>query len=550
MTKEVKSENGIFKLLNNKHLFHILSALYFVIILSISLKFHKIGDYGLETDFYMKYVPNAQEFLEGSIHIDSFQGPMYPMVLGLVKSVVGDYMLAGQLINALGISLFLLGISLILKKLLGAPIALGAFLLTASNKHIIQNTYSCGTDMLFLAFLGGMFYFLLRNNKFSYKDVALTGVFAGLTFLTRFNGLFMIFGVVFCYVVLNVQNTNIKNRVISAAMALVIFIGLYTPYGLYTLKEKEAFVYNTNYKNLAWTYVAEGNVSWDEFWHGDYCGKNNITSLGDVVFADFGGFVTKYSGKLWSNLGNDFNLLLGTEDAVDSEESSLLGWLIGLWSLAGIILVLKNFKETDSRLISVIVLAAIYWAVLGLVFYNPRFSMFMVPFFIAFALKALEAPLSKPDQVNLKNYLVLGASLVLFGMSSKDAKAFNSVRISTGPQEMLKIQRWFERNQPEPEKGDAIFARKPHVAYYTGLHFEMFPVVESWEEFLKLIEDKNIKYVYYGGFEYQTRPQLRILTTPEKVPPVLKLIRVQQIPGQPRAVPGFIYKVELQNKQL
>ena len=69
----------------------------------------------------------------------------------------------------------------------------------------------------------------------------------------------------------------------------------------YLLKEKDAFVYNTNYKNLAWTYVAQGNVSWDEFWHEDYCGKNDITSLGDVVFADFGGFVGKYMDKLWSN---------------------------------------------------------------------------------------------------------------------------------------------------------------------------------------------------------------------------------------------------------
>ena len=175
--------------------------------------------------------------------------------------------------------------------------------------------------------------------------------------------------------------------------------------------------------------------------------------------------------------------------------------------------------------------------------------MFMVPFFIAFALKALEYPLSKPAQVNLKKFVVLGSSLVLFFVSVNDAKAFNAVRISTGPLEMLKIQRWFERNQPEPQKGDAVFARKPHVAYYTGLHFEMFPVVKSWDEFLNLIEEKNVKYVYYSGFEYQTRPQLQLLSTPEKVPPVLQLIRIQKIPGQPKAFPGFIYKVDLSKRQ-
>lgn len=86
---------------------HLLSGIYFFIMLYISFSYHTVGDYGLETDFYMRYVPNAKAFLNGSLVIDGFQGPLYPILLGVFKSLVGDYMKAAQIINCLGISFFL-----------------------------------------------------------------------------------------------------------------------------------------------------------------------------------------------------------------------------------------------------------------------------------------------------------------------------------------------------------------------------------------------------------------------------------------------------------
>ena len=75
----------------------------------------------------------------------------------------------------------------------------------------------------------------------------------------------------------------------------------------------------------------------------------------------------------------------------------------------------------------------------------------------------------------------------------------------------------------------------------------MFPVVTSWEDFLNQIKEKNVKYIYYSYFEYSNRPQLRVLTEPKKVPPVLKLIHVQAIPGNSKQIPGFLYKVNLED---
>lgn len=524
-----KNQSTYSHIVNHKYLPHILAGIYFIIIAIISFKYHKIGDYGLETDFFYRYVPNANTFLEGSIAIDGFQGPLYPMILGVFKTITGDYMIAGQLINIISVSAFLLCITIVFRKIFSSEIAIITFLLTASNKHIIQNTYSCGTDMLFLGLLGGLIYFLLRSKEYDLKNIIITGVFAGLAFLTRFNGLFMVLGVIFSYTIINIYGTELKRRLIASGIVLALFFGIYSPYGLHTLSEKDSFLYNTNYKNVAWTYQAQEKVTWDEFWHEDWCGKNNINSIGDVVFYDFGGFVSKYITTLQSNLTEDFN--------------QLINWTIGIGSFIGLLTYILYFPKEDRRELSFIVLSLIFWGVLGLVFYNPRFSMFLVPFYTALALRFSIIP-RFIDKLSAIKFTPIIAGLILFILSVKEAKSYNKDKISSGPKEMLKLQKWFKRNEPTPKKGETMFSRKPHPAYYTGTESRMFPVVKSWQEFLDKIEEHNVKYVYYSYFEYSHRPQLRVLVEPKKVPPVLKLIHVQSIPGQPKQVPGFLYRVE------
>ncbi len=519
--------------LEYRYLPYLLSGIYFFIMLYVSFNYHTVGDYGLETDFYMRYVPNAEAFLNGTVVIDGFQGPLYPMVLGVFKSIIGDYMKAGQLINCLGISCFLLSITLVFRRIFTIEVALAAFLITATNKHIIQNTYSCGTDMLFLGLLGAMIFFLLRSQTFNWKNICLTGLFAGLAFLTRFNGLFMLIGIILSYSIINIYQVNLKTRLILSLAVTTIFLAIYAPYGFYTLSEKDSFLYNTNYKNVAWTYQAEGKVTWDQFWHEDWCAENNIHGTGDVIFYDFGAFVTKYTSTLFTNIEEDFN--------------QLINWLIGILSFIGLLSYIIYFpSKGDRRELSFVILSLIFWGVLGLVFYNPRFSMFLIPFYVAMALRIFILQKVNSKVPFLKyTPLILGA--ILFFTSLSKAKKYNKELIDSGPKEMIKIQRWFDRNQPKPDPEDGIFARKPHVAYFTGLKFQMFPVVKSWDDFLNQIKEKNVKYIYYSYFEYSNRPQLRILTEPNKVPPQLKLIHIQAIPGNSKQVPGFLYKVEIED---
>jgi len=91
-------------IIDYKYLPVVFAILYLIILSFLSFTFHKIGDYGVETDFYQSYVPAAQEFLKGNILIDAFRGPLYQIVLGVFAFVVGEYLKAGMIINLLSAS--------------------------------------------------------------------------------------------------------------------------------------------------------------------------------------------------------------------------------------------------------------------------------------------------------------------------------------------------------------------------------------------------------------------------------------------------------------
>ena len=81
-----------------------IAIIYFVVVLVVSLLYHKVGDYGIETDFFWGYVPHAKKFLVGQISIDAFRGPLYPIVLGIFGFLMGNFFNAGIVIGVLSAS--------------------------------------------------------------------------------------------------------------------------------------------------------------------------------------------------------------------------------------------------------------------------------------------------------------------------------------------------------------------------------------------------------------------------------------------------------------
>ena len=68
-SKKVTLQESFGKLLEFKYLGLLIAGVYFIVLLIISLLYHKVGDYGVETDFFWGYVPEAKSFINGYLKI-------------------------------------------------------------------------------------------------------------------------------------------------------------------------------------------------------------------------------------------------------------------------------------------------------------------------------------------------------------------------------------------------------------------------------------------------------------------------------------------------
>jgi len=191
-----KNNNSLKELFNNIVLYKYtglsIALLYFLVLLIVSLMYHKVGDYGVETDFFWSYVPGAKSFLNGTIKIDQFRGPLYPMILGIFNLVFSNYFLSGVLLGIISGSLVIFFNFELIKKIFTPQLAFFATLILAVNPIFVQYTYSAGTDMVFNALATGTLFFFFREKDLNYKNLIIAGVLGGLSYLTRYNGVFLL----------------------------------------------------------------------------------------------------------------------------------------------------------------------------------------------------------------------------------------------------------------------------------------------------------------------------------------------------------------------
>jgi hypothetical protein len=496
------------------------AGLYFLLMLLVSLKYHIIGDYNVETDFYWSYVPQARRILEGVVPIEDFHGPVYPIVLALIALVTKDLFHAGVVLSVLAASFSLYLVFEILKKLFKSDIALIGTLLVAANTTFVRYTYTAGTDMLFMAFITASSYFLLREEQLKWQSIAFSTVFAALGYLTRYNGLSAAVGVPLAITLANPFQQSWRDRFRTSGMFLGIFLLIIAPWGVFCLVQRGSFFYNRNYLNIAYEMFAKGKVSWDQYWYGE---AQKFTSLSGVIFSDPVLFVTTLIRNLIDHAINDMDLLLG--------------WQVGIFTLLGVAACFK-YKPT-ARVLGYFIIGGVFFAVLLLVFYGERFSMLLLPIYIALALKTL----TLPSFIHYRFWKVMHAggviAIVLFLWTGYSSVEFNRVNIDSGPKEIVSIAGWVHQNLGEAEHGKIVIARKPHIAYYLDMKLEMFPYVNSYEELVAHMRKSNASYLYFGLMEAGMRPQFQSLLDPQSAPKELKPLTYTINP------PAVLYKVDL-----
>ena len=520
LQKKISLAEKFEKFFNSKYFAFYISAFFFAALCIVSYSFHKIGDYGVETDFYQGYVPAAKEFQHGKILIDAFRGPVYQIVLGIFGFLFGDLFKAGIFIGVLSASCFIFFTFKTIQNIYSTKISALAILFLIFNPVFIQYTYSAGTDMFFAALLSVSFYFLFRSENFSYKNLTIASLFGALAYLTRYNGVFILgFPAVILFI--NYWSINWKERLRASLVFSFVFFLSITPWGIYCLKERDNFFFNDNYKNIAYELYGRGKINWDQFWYGS---SNQFSSFTDVIFKDPVLF-------LKVTLENIYNHLIG-------DMQSLLGWYIGVFVILGILFFIYNkpVKNLHSRKNGYVLMNIFFFLILLLVFYSERFSLFLLPFYLVLMLSGLiggQNSLSKIISKQFVNFIII----FLVGFSVIKTYDFNASRIDSGPEEILVFKKWYFENIPENKRGKIVAARKPQIAYYLDMKFNLIPLADNYQQLIENLRKDKDDYLYFSIIEAQTRPQFQFLLDPKRTYPGLEPLVYIQNP------PAVLYKV-------
>lgn len=507
-------------ILNGKYIGVVIALLYFIVAAIISFTFHKVGDYGVETDFFWGYVPAAKDFLNGIIRIDAFRGPLYPIVLGIFGFIFSDFFNAGVFIGILSASIVIYFSYEIIRKIFSPVTAFFVVLLVAFNPVFLQYSYSAGTDMFFNALAMATLFFFFKDKKLSYKNLALAAVLGGMSYLTRYNGVFL-FSFVVVILFVNYWDITWIKRIKASAIFIIIFILTFSPWGIYCSIEKGSFFYNENYKNIAYEMYGKGKISWDDYWFKE---SSKVTSLADVVFKDVGVF----TATVVKNIGNHFV----------NDMDRLLGWHIGVFVILGLILLLISnpFKFWKSRETGYYISNLFFFGLLLLVFYSERFSLFLIPFYLVIAVQPFFIEKFKSKKfVPVKFAYILMIGLMAFSFAK--TYSFNSSRIDSGPKEMLVLRDWYNKNVPAELKGRRIAARKAHVAYYLDMEFKLLPMANTYEELITKLRDMDVDYLYFSTIEAAMRRQFQNLLNPKLKHPGLETVVYFENP------PAVLYRV-------
>jgi len=497
--KETSLQEIFTRLIEFRYVGIVIALVFFLIILIVSLLFHKVGDYGVETDFFWNYVPEAKNFINGNLIIDPFRGPFYPIILGILNLVFHDYFLTGIIIGIVSASIVIFLVYELIRKLFSPLSAFLVAVLLGANPIFVQYSYSAGTDMLFNALATATLFFFLKDNKFNYQNLIIASMLAGLSFLTRYNGVFL-FGFVFIILFVNYWDLSWVKRIKTSMIYIFVFILTFAPWAIFCFIEKGSFFYNENYKNIAYEVFGKGTIAWDQFWFEH---SSSYSSLFDVIAMNPLKFFLTIIGNIFGNFWSDMN--------------SLMGIYVGVFTILGLIFLFlaKPITNWKSRVNGYYLTNTFFFSLLLLIFYSDRFSLFLIP---VYSLLAVIPFLS--DKIILRRkipiqlgYFVLSLMIIL---TLSKSISFNSSRINSGPKDLIELKDWYNKNIPPEMRGKKLAARKPHAAYHLGMQFYLLPKADSYSQILEQLKKNNVDYLYLNPTEAGLRREYQPLLNPEK----------------------------------
>jgi 4-amino-4-deoxy-L-arabinose transferase-like glycosyltransferase len=451
--------------------------------------------FGVETDLLMQFMPDAERFLRGEPLELPYHPPLYAILSALANLLTGDWLTGGLLISMCAAAAAMI-LSFHWLRLIASPmIGVGAVAGMLASSAFVAHAGLASTDALFVAlFLAVCSTAAAAQQRDSKLLWFLTGVAAALAILTRTNGITLL-------AVALPPLLQPRDRLANAGIVLAGSTAVLGAWVLLAALSGSHVAPEGTHVSLAWYYYQRDML----FGDASVALAGEFSSAWDVIARDPMLILTTYARDLY----NLCQQLL----AADFTLSSPLNLLV----LPGLIHLISQSRKF---VVHLLVLVVPQLLLLNLAYPDQRYYLFLVPVFGAGAMATLL----------LLTSVITGRwrRRALFGIFAACWLVATLVSARAGQREWFGSERELDQaiSAVEAEASGAalLVARKPHIAYYTGLqHAWVPPSVQTVADLQAHLrnETRLPVVVYLGSEEIGVRPNLRPLVAESDAPPWL-----------------------------
>ncbi len=375
---------------------------------------------------------------------------------------------------------------LLFRRSLGLGAARFLLLALCLNPLYWRTAVEAGTDMPAFALSIAATYFALEST--GARGALAAGALAGFAILCRYNAAFLVPAGLVAVFFAAADPRQRTRRLLAYAAGVVAVVG---PWLVVNQRLTGSAFTNRNYANLAYELYGKG-MGWDVFW-ADVAPR--FSSFVEVLRYDPVGALRHWIRNLATRWLSDIRELVPVWLGV----AAVLGAITGAVGRA------RDVRSVGPLLLHFV----LCYATLALVFYTPRFFLYLVPFYLAAAALAFFPKASWAKR--FRPILVGAAALALVGSGIATVFAMRSL-LADAPYEIRVAGR---KLHPLARPGDRLLARKPQVAWFAGMEFVPLPNVETTRELLAESRRLGAQYLFLSGIEASLRPQFSLLNEAE-----------------------------------
>lgn len=447
--------------------------------LGVSLRTAPLGDQGVEADFFAELAPAAQHLVAGDFTVRDFpfKGPVYAILLAAMHTLgapwdVGWYR-AGVALSLLASALTLLLLYRLIRRLAGLRAALVVVVLTAVIRVFFEHAGKASSDQVFTLWVVATAHQLLTRPAGAANWVS-TGVLAGLAVLTRYIGAVVPLWCLVTVFLLDPDRLAPRQRWYGAACLAAGCSLVLLPWMFLSLRETGTIFATKNLQNVVMEFYG-GAKAQD-------IPATGFASLGDLIGHDPVYFVRHYAGNLLQHLRQDFQQITGTVGG----------------TLAGLGLAATIWRRPDRRQVAWFSLGVLYFLALCTVFYLPRFSLALTPFYAHFIAAGCDR---LPRYRNQAAIAVVAVIAVAHVGHIQKAIAFNRAQ---QPLHLTGAIAYLSETTAGAQDRATVMARKAHVAHYAGMDFQPYPKrFSSAADLLQTAARRQVDYLVVGTIERQ-----------------------------------------------